>query len=294
MGKKYLILGATGTLGHETINQLLSLDDTEIIRCVSRDELKLSELRLKFLSHNQKIQTYIGDIRDKHSISPFFKDIDVVFHFAALKRIPELESQPIESLKTNVYGTINSAECALENNIKYFIFSSTDKACRPINTYGACKFLSEQIIFNLNSLEKTNFSVYRWVNVLASRGAVTYAFKDAIENNRPAFITDERMTRGWIFIEDAVKFILKTYEEKSNEIKIPKFKCSKVLEMLSAIGTIMNKVPAYVITGFRPGEKLAEDILYNKLTGECISTDNHDFYSKEELLDIAKIIVGVK
>ena len=294
MGKKYLILGATGTLGHETIKHLLKLDDTELIRCVSRDELKLSELKSKFTNNYEKIQTFIGDIRDRSSINPHFNGIDVVFHFAALKRVPEMESQPLESLKTNIIGTINSAESALENNVKHFIFSSTDKACRPINTYGACKFLSEQILFNMNALNKTNFSVYRWVNVISSRGAVTYAFRDSIESNLPVFITHPDMSRGWIFIEDAVRFVLETYQTRSNEIKLPKFKCSTVLDMLTAIGTAMGKVPAYVVTGQRAGEKIAEDILYNKESGSCISTNNHDQYSTEELLEISKKIVGVK
>lgn len=289
---RYLILGSTGTLGQETIKQLLSREDTKLIRCLSRDELKLSELKSKF--KDQRIETVIGDVRDKSSISPHFNGIGVVFHFCALKRLPEMEAQPIECLKTNILGTINSAECAIENGVIDFIFSSTDKACRPINTYGASKFLSEQILFNMNNRNKTNFSVYRWVNVIASRGAVTYAFRDAIECSLPAFITHPDMSRGWIFIEDAVRFVLDTYKTKSNEIKLPKFKCSSVLDMLSAIGTAMGKTPAYVVTGQRAGEKICEDILYDKETGACISTNNHDQYSKDELLEIAKTIVGVK
>ena len=286
---RYLILGSTGTLGNATVIELLSRPDTKLIRCLSRDELKLSELKRRF--KDPRVETVIGDIRDKYSIKEHFAGIDTVFHFAALKRIPEMEKQPLESLKTNVLGTINAAQCAIECNVKHFMFSSTDKATRPVNTYGACKFLSEQILFSMNKLNVTNFSVYRWVNVLASRGSVIYSFKDAIENNLPVEITNKEMTRGWIFIEDAVRFVLDTYQNKGNEIRIPPIKAAPILKLLSAIGTALGKVPAYVVTGIRPGEKLHEDLLYDMNTGACLSTNNCEQYAEDELLEIARGIV---
>ena len=287
---RYLILGGSGTLGNEMIKQLLANPETELVRCLSRDELKLSELARRY--KDERLETVIGDVRDKSSICPHFYDISTVFHFCALKRVPEMEAQPIESLKTNVLGTINSAECALENGVDHFIFSSTDKAARPINAYGACKFLSEKILFSYNQRKLTNFSVYRWTNIINSRGAVSYAFKDAIENDMPAYITHPDMSRGWIRIEDAVKFVLSTYESQSNEVKIPYLKGAKVLDMLNAIGTVMGKEPKYVVTGLRGAEKLSEDILYDADTGFCSSTNTIEQYTQDELISLAKEIVG--
>lgn len=282
---RYLILGATGTLGRETIKQLLKKDDTKEILCLSRDELKLSELYRDF--DDERISTLIGDIRDKASIVSHFKGVDTVFHFAALKRIPEAERQPIECIKTNLMGTINAAECAVAYGVKHFMFSSTDKACLPINVYGACKFTAERVLLSFNKEKSTNFSVYRWGNILGSRGSVIYAFKDSIENNLPAMITHKDMTRFWIKIEDAVKFVLSTYQEKSNEVRVPQMKSASVLELLGAIGTVMKKVPAYVLTGMRPGEKIHEDILFNPTWSTSVSSGNYAQYSKDELLKLA-------
>jgi UDP-N-acetylglucosamine 4,6-dehydratase len=286
---KYLILGATGTLGRATIKALLKQPETESIMCLSRDELKQHELKREV--NDERVRFAIGDIRDRSSIEHYFDGIDTCFHFAALKRIPEMEAHPMESLKTNVNGTVNAAECAIRAGVKHFVFSSTDKACLPVNTYGACKFLSEQILFNLNGLGKTNFSVYRWGNIWGSRGSVLHSFHDSIKTGKPAFITHENMTRFWLKIEDAVDFVLSTYRTKSNKIKTPQMKAAAVVRVLNAIAEVMGKDAPYKVIGMRPGEKLHEDLVLDAQTGEPLSSDNAAEYTDDELRCLVKEIV---
>lgn len=287
--KHYLILGATGTLGRAMTSKLLTLEDTGDIVCLSRDELKQAEFKKDFPDH--RVKTVIGDIRDKQSINEHFRGIDVVFHFAALKRIPEMERHPLESLKTNVLGTINAAECAIDNSVTHFVFSSTDKACRPINTYGASKFLSEQILLNNYTKAPTRFSVYRWGNVLASRGSVIYAFKDCIENDRPAHITNKDMSRFWIKIEDAVQFILDSYMLRTNKINVPQMKAATVVQVLDSIARVSGKKAAYEISGMRAGEKIHEDILFNAENGNCLSSNNAEQFHHSDLDAMMKVIL---
>lgn len=276
-----LILGATGTLGRATIKALLRLDYLKSITCLSRDELKQSEMRREF--NDARLKFVLGDIRDKRGINPFYRDIDVCFHYAALKRLPELEEQPLESLKTNVIGTWNAAECAIENKVKYFVFSSTDKSCRPVNTYGASKFLSEQILFSMNKRNETIFSVYRWGNIVGSRGSVLPAFHDSIKNGIPAQLTDKDMTRFWLKIEDAVEFVLSTYQTRSNEIKMPYMKAASITRVLDSIARIANRPAPYEVVGLRPGEKIHEDIMFSPQTCEAFSSDAAIQYSDDEL-----------
>lgn len=278
---RFLILGATGTLGQATIKALLEKDSTSEIVCLSRDELKQFELRRAL--KDERLRFVLGDIRDKQSIRPHFKNIHTVFHFAALKRIPEMEAHPLESLKTNVLGTINAAECAVEAEVNNFVFSSTDKACKPINTYGASKFLSEQILFNMNQTSYTNFSVYRWGNVLGSRGSVVHGFKESLETRGAISLTDENMTRFWIKIEDAVKFILKTCEARGSEVRVPAMRAAPVLDVAMAIADQIGR-PDFAIEkiGIRPGEKIHEDILPG------FDSSNAPKFSQEALSDLIK------
>jgi UDP-N-acetylglucosamine 4,6-dehydratase/5-epimerase len=278
---RYLILGATGTLGRATIKALLKDDSASAITCLSRDELKQVELKKEF--PDVRIECVIGDIRDRQSIEEHFDGVDVVFHFAALKRIPEMESHPLESLKTNVLGTINAAECAIRTRVKQFIFSSTDKACRPINTYGASKFLSEQILFNYNKKGTTNFSIYRWGNVFGSRGSVIHDFKKSLEERGEVSLTHPDMTRFWIKIDDAVKFMLSTYPEIRFSPKVPQMKSAPVIDLARVIAG--EKAHSVNLIGLRPGEKIHEDI-------ECFANGytknsyNSERFTTEELLTL--------
>lgn len=278
---KYLILGATGTLGRAMINELLKRDDTEVIRALSRDEFKLSLLKRE--EPDPRIETVIGDIRDYESIEPHFDGIDTVMHFAALKRIPEMESQPRESLKTNVLGTLNVIDAAIVSDVAHVVFSSTDKACAPVNTYGACKFLSEQLVLNANRRSRTNFSAYRWGNVAGSRGAAISQFYDSIKNGIPAHLTDERMGRFWIKIQDAVNFILSTYQSPSDKVRVPEMKAATVVRVLASIARLTKRDATYKVIGSRPGEKMQEDILFDFETGQTLNSGNAPQYTDAEL-----------
>lgn len=284
----YLILGATGTLGRATIKKLLLDKTTDRITCLSRDELKQSEMRKEFT--DGRLHFVIGDIRDKQSIERHF-GVDVVFHFAALKRVPEMEAHPLEALKTNVHGTINAIECALEYGVDHFVFSSTDKACRPINTYGATKFLSEQILLNFNGLDEINISVYRWANVIGSRGSVLFSFHDSIKEQKKAHITHPDMTRMWIRLEDAVDFMLGTYKEPSVKIKIPKLKGASVLRVLDTISQVTNQPAPFAIVGLRPGEKIHEDLVFDVEAGACVSSDTVEQYTNSELAELIRTVL---
>lgn len=278
---RYLILGATGTLGREMISRLLRDQSTTSVTALSRDELKLSILSREV--NDKRLETAIGDIRDYDSIEPHFDGIDSVFHFAALKRVPEMEKHPKESLKTNVLGTLNVIDAAIIHDVKHVVFSSTDKATRPVNTYGACKFLSEQIILNANKQSRTNFSVYRWGNIFNSRGAAISQFYDSIVNGKPVHLTHEKMSRFWLKIEDAVEFVLSTYQEPSNKVRVPEMKAASIVRVLASIARIKGLDLTYEVVGSRPGEKLAEDILFDPETGDAISSETAPQYSDAEL-----------
>lgn len=287
---KYLILGATGTLGRATVSALLESPDTESITCLSRDELKQFEMKRSL--NDSRLHFVLGDVRDKAGIEEHFEKIDTVFHFAALKRIPEMESQPLECLKTNVLGTINVAECARKAKVRYVVFSSTDKACLPVNTYGASKFLSEQILFSLNTKGGTVFSIYRWGNVVASRGSVIHLFRESLEQAGRVTITNEKMSRFWIRIEDAVAFMLSTYKDRCNFPKVPKMKAATVVNIAEAVAEVIGKEDfVFEGIGMRPGEKIHEDIMLTNCDDRTLNSKNAVQYSPSELKDLIKDVL---
>jgi UDP-N-acetylglucosamine 4,6-dehydratase len=288
---KFLIIGATGTLGRAMIKELLKKEEVSLIRCLSRDELKLSELERDF--SDKRIETIVGDIRDKASIFTHFQDIDTVFHFAALKLIPEMEKFPLECIKTNLYGTINAAESALAHGVRNFMFSSTDKACLPINTYGASKFLAEQILFNFNRQNRTNFSIYRWGNIIGSRGSFVHTILENFKKNLPMKITHSNMTRYWIRIEDAVQFVLETYTDRSNDVRVPKMKSATVEDLVRSMSRVTGidwYKTEYV--GMRPGEKIHENLVFNPQWNHASSSED-EFYSPTELDSLVRKAIGL-
>jgi UDP-N-acetylglucosamine 4,6-dehydratase len=261
------IVGGTGTLGTELIRQL---GTGHQIRCVSRCELKQKELKAKF----PHVETYLGDIRDKDSLRRPFKNADAVFHVAALKHIDVLEDNIEECIKTNILGTINVCEAA--EGVKHLVFSSTDKAVSPINVYGMCKGISEKIVHNYGGV------VYRWGNIINSRGAATNYFRDAIKSNLPVNVTHPDMSRFWIRIEDAVRFVLDTYRLDSSKgsVMIPPMKAAPVLEIINAFGLHFGVVPNIKITGMRPGEKIHESIM------DGVSSNSSSQFTVQELVGL--------
>jgi len=255
---KYLIIGGTGTLGQELIKQIVETKEFSFIRVFSRCELKQKEVKARF--NHPDIQFILGDIRDYQSVYQAMEGVRYVFHVAALKHIDILESNPEESVKTNILGTVNVANAAEARNVYRVVFSSTDKAVNPINVYGMSKGISERVLFNRRQ-QFTKYFIYRWGNVLGSRGSLLETLQKTIASGKPIELTNPEMTRFWINIEDAVKFILNSYYIDNKKILIPPLKASKVTRLIESYLRVhgIEDYPINVV-GARPGEKVHEDM----------------------------------
>jgi FlaA1/EpsC-like NDP-sugar epimerase len=283
-----LIAGGTGTLGTTLMKRLVQRG-TPVI-CFSRDEQKQQALKKEFPS----VRFIIGDIRDRRALDRIIDRVDVVFHVAALKHVDALEENEDEAIQTNYYGTRNLAYWAIERGVPQVVFSSTDKAVNPFNMYGMSKALAENLLFRLNREQKvTNFSVFRWGNVLGSRGSAIHTFVKTLMEDGSIGITDPAMTRFWILIEDAVDFMLSSYRTPKNAPKIPEMKAALTTEVAAAVAKALN-VEAYEtrIIGTRPGEKIHECIFSSH--DFCIRSDTAERFTDEELLDTVKRALNVK
>ena len=281
----FLIIGGTGTLGRAIMDKLYSIDSKSKIVVLSRDEQKQQELKKIY----PQTTFVLGDVRDKDTLDYAMKGAKTVFHVAALKHIDHIEDNPIESIKTNIIGTINVAECCIKNDVKHCVFSSTDKAVDPINVYGHCKAISEKLFFNYNQHGKTNFTVYRWGNINGSNGSAIPYFVKLLKEKKPIPVTDTRMTRFWINIEDAVDFIFETFQKKNNAVQIPwKMKTATVLEVIQSLSEIYGTGPYKIAqVGLRKGEKLHEAMQSQHSEGP-ITSENFPRYSKSELAEFLK------
>lgn len=252
-----LILGGTGTLGQELTRQLL--DRGYSVRIFSRCELKQKEAAERF--KGQDVTFRIGDIRDRDAVTCAMHGIDVAFHCAALKHVDILEANPEESVKTNVLGTINIADAAIAQKVRHVAFSSTDKAVAPVNAYGMSKALSEKILLNRNRVQtETLFSVFRWGNVIASRGSVIPLFAKSLKTEKRAYLTHPDMTRFFIRIDDAVKFMIDKYRS-ADGVMIPPMKATRISNVIAGVCRAIDLHDAEIIvSGVRPGEKIHESI----------------------------------
>jgi UDP-N-acetylglucosamine 4,6-dehydratase len=281
---KYVILGGTGTLGRALTRALLKDEATESITCFSRDELKQKELAAEI--RDPRLNFVLGDIRNPYTLWQAMHRKDVVFHVAALKHIDTLEMNPEESVRTNILGTINVADEAIRAGVKHVVFSSTDKACAPINVYGMSKGISERILLHRNEVQSTtHFSVFRWGNVLNSRGSVIPFFVKTLKAEKKAYLTHPEMTRFWITIEDAVAFMLANYKT-AQETMIPAIKGATVERVIDTTARILgySEYQTHVV-GIRPGEKLHESLLPG------MSSDTWVQYSSEELESLVRPVV---
>lgn len=278
---KVLITGITGTLGQEVTKQLLESSDCEIIG-YSRDELKQSQLPFK---DDRRITLYLGDVRDRNRLIEASRGVDTLFHFAALKRVESLEENPEECIETNIRGTQNVLAAQRYNSIKRVVLSSTDKACEPINVYGMSKGLAERLV-----LRNKNNVVCRYGNVLASRGSAVPIFIEKIKYGDPVPITDLSMTRFFIRIEDAARFVIKSSFLDSGGLNVPEMKSCYMFDLATAIGKILNKDFTTTVVGMRPGEKIFE-CLKTKYEGEPLYSDSCTQFTAEELIQLIKPIV---
>ena len=265
-GKNILITGGTGSFGKKYTKILLEKYTPNKIIIYSRDELKQYEMAQEY---NDKCMRYfIGDVRDEARLKKATKDVDFIIHAAALKHVPIAEYNPMECIKTNINGAQNVIDAALENGVSKVIALSTDKAANPVNLYGATKLASDKLFVAANNLvgtQDTKFSVVRYGNVVGSRGSVVPFFKKLInEGVKELPITDKKMTRFFITLEDGVNFVLKNFERmQGGEIFIPKIPSMKIVDMAKAIAP---NLPHQII-GIRPGEKLHEIM--------CPADDSH-------------------
>ncbi len=262
-GKTILITGGTGSFGKACVKKLLDEHKPKRIRIFSRDELKQWDMRRGFGDH-PSLRFLIGDVRDAERVKRATEGVDIIIHAAALKQVPACEYNPMEAVKTNVNGAMNVINAALDNNVPRVIALSTDKAAAPVNTYGATKLCSDRLFIQSNSYRgptrDTKFGVVRYGNVMGSRGSVIPLFHKQKEKGELT-ITDERMTRFWITLPQAVDFVLSSLEMmQGGELFVPKIPTMKVMDLAK---TIAPEASCRIV-GIRPGEKLHECLI----TGE--------------------------
>jgi UDP-N-acetylglucosamine 4,6-dehydratase len=272
---KIMITGVTGSLGRAVTDFFLNETDSHVFG-YSRDEKKQSEI-----PPHGRLTLILGDVRNQSRLLEATRGMDLLFHFAALKRVDTLELNPEESIETNVNGTMHVLHAQRMNKIKRVVLSSTDKACKPINVYGFCKALSEKLV-----LRNKNNVVVRYGNVMASRGSVVPQFVESIKKRGEINLTAKEMTRFFITIASAAKFVIDSAFEKDGGLKIyPEMKACKILDLANTIHEMQGGIPGELrinTIGVRPGEKLHED-LRHEYEGEPASSLSSPPYSKEEL-----------
>ena len=259
--KVILITGGTGSFGNAILRRFLSTDIKEI-RVFSRDELKQDNMRK--LYNNDKLKFYIGDVRDVNSIDDAMRNVDYVFHAAALKQVPSCEFYPIQAVKTNIIGTENILNSAIAKSVKKVIVLSTDKAVYPINAMGISKAMMERVAVSKGrNVTQTMIAVTRYGNVMASRGSVIPLFINQLKSGAPITITNPKMTRFMMSLDQAVELVLFAFENgKSGDIFVQKAPAATIELLVNTIKNIFGRLKHEVKTiGTRHGEKLYETLL---------------------------------
>jgi UDP-N-acetylglucosamine 4,6-dehydratase len=264
--KSVLITGGTGSFGKRYVKTLLERYEPTRLIVYSRDELKQFEMAEVF--NQDCLRYFIGDVRDRDRLTMAMRDVDIVIHAAALKQVPAAEYNPTECIKTNIHGAENVILAALANDVEKVIALSTDKAANPINLYGATKLASDKLFVAANNIaghSKTRFSVVRYGNVVGSRGSVVPFFRKRIADGCDHLpITDPRMTRFWITLQQGVDFVLKNLDRMAGgEIYVPKIPSVNISDLATAMAPHLP----HRVVGIRPGEKLHEVM--------CPADDSH-------------------
>ena len=269
--KTLLITGGTGSFGNAVLTRFLDSKIKEI-RIFSRDEKKQDDMRNKY--NNPKIKFYIGDVRDYQSLVSAVRGVDFIFHAAALKQVPSCEFHPLEAVKTNVLGTENVIECAIQCGVLRVIVLSTDKAVYPINAMGISKAMMEKVaVAKSRQCASTVINITRYGNVMASRGSVIPLFIEQIKSSIPISITDPEMTRFMMTLNDAVDLVLYAFENgKSGDIFVQKAPAATIKTLADAVAQLMKKPDHEInIIGTRHGEKLYEALLSRE---EMVAADD--------------------
>ena len=272
-GASVLITGGTGSLGKSLIHYLLKETNVRRVAIFSRDELKQQHLRIQF-QDDPRLRWFLGDIRDLDRLKRAFHGVDYIIHAAALKQVDTGEYNPMEFVKTNVLGSQNVIDASIDAGVKRLVALSTDKASSPINLYGATKLTADKLFVAANNYSfayGTKFSVVRYGNVMGSRGSVIPFFREIAAQGKPIPITDLRMTRFWISIESAVKFVMDSLEMMTGgELYVPKIPSMKIVDLAKAVApdAILQEI------GMRPGEKLHEEMISADDSRRTIILDN--------------------
>ncbi|HEY9086530.1 MAG TPA: UDP-N-acetylglucosamine 4,6-dehydratase (inverting) [Anaerolineaceae bacterium] len=270
--KVVLVTGGSGSFGKKFIKVMLEEYHPAKIIVYSRDELKQHEMRQAGYDH-PRLRYFIGDVRDQQRLRRAFNGVDIVVHAAALKQVPACEYNPMEAIKTNILGSSNVIEAALDAGVFKVLALSTDKAVNPINLYGATKLAAEKLIVQSNAYAAgtaTRFSCVRYGNVVGSRGSVVPVFLKQRDSGQIT-ITDERMTRFWISLDQGVRFVARCIEQmRGGEVFVPKIPSMKVVDLAKAVapGTKVN------VIGIRPGEKLHETLISEDEARNTIELDD--------------------
>ena len=266
-GKSILITGGTGSFGHRYVSTLLEQYDLKRLVIYSRDELKQYEMAMKFQGHEDVMRFFIGDVRDASRLKEATRGIDIIIHAAAMKHVPIAEYNPMECIKTNIYGAENVIQAALDNKVDYVMALSTDKAANPINLYGATKLVSDKLFVAANNMSggRTKFAVVRYGNVVGSRGSVVPFFESLMKKGVDSLpITHKDMTRFWITLQQGVDFVFKCMERMDGgEIFVPKIPSVRIVDLAKAMAPGLP----FEIVGIRPGEKIHEVM--------CPADDSH-------------------
>lgn len=307
-GKKILVTGGTGSIGSEIVRRLIQFDPN-VVRIFSRDETKQFELEQE-LGSLENIRFLIGDIRDKERLKRAFEGIDIIFHAAAMKHVPACEYNPFEAVQTNVIGTQNIIDAALDAGVEKVVTISTDKAASPFNTMGVTKLLAEKLTIDAHNYKgdrRTIFSCVRFGNVMGSRGSVIPLFEKQIQKGGPITITDPEMTRFMMTIPQAVDLVFKaTKIARGGEIFIFKMPVVKLNDL--AVTMIKKLAPKYgyknenikiKVIGVRKGEKIHEKLIMEEEVHFAYETDEmfivipHEEYNTYQPLNDWKVAENI-
>lgn len=277
-GKIVLITGGTGSFGKNFAKHILANSKLKKLIIFSRDELKQSQMEAEM--SDDRLRFFIGDVRDLPRLQRAFNGVDIVVHAAALKQVPALEYNPFEAVKTNILGSQNVLEAAIDQGVEKVVLVSTDKAAMPVNLYGSTKLCAEKLFIAGNAYGKTRFSAVRYGNVVGSRGSIVEKLILG-KGAHTVHITDERMTRFWIDLEQAFSIVLFTLEHmEGGEVFIPKAPAMKLTDLFDILAPDAKRV----IVGIRPGEKVHEVLLTKEEARHAVELKDYFVILPENVL----------
>lgn len=295
--KNILVTGGTGSFGHYIVSELVKFNPRKIV-VFSNDEDQQYHMRGEFREYGQVLEFMLGDIREYSRVYEGMKNIDIVYHAAALKHVPMTESHPFEAVKTNVFGAENIKQAAIKNNVKVVVAISTDKAVKPVNVMGMTKAIQERIMLNpVNEKFSTKFICVRYGNVIGSRGSVIPFFRERIEKGEFLPITSFEMTRFLLRLEEAIGLVFRaTIEGETGQLFVKKMPACYVRDLAKVIAKALIGKEDYPIkeVGIRPGEKIHEVLVSEEEMRRVIETDDNYIVYPYDKLEKPQVIGGLK